>query len=677
MASPQHSSLKLRVFLLTAVTVAATVVAALFVTMVLADGIAEDAVRADLVRAGSVRASLELQRFEELELIARLFVGDPYLAAYFAEAASSGDSFSILDLLAERQADLGFDFAIALDPEGSVLGRTDVPGGAGRDLSEEPLVRRALEEFAVYGVWSERGELYNAVAVPITSGPNLAGFLIAGFAIDDVAALDMKRVADTEVVFFSLGEGEPGAVAGTVDAAVSSDLAAAFATQSADELAEPFELDAGGERWLALFHGLSDADGGEVGAVFSLASLDREKAPYRRIGWVIGLVGLAAMLLASTALFLLSRRALEPLGRLADAAKAAAGGDLDVAIEIERKDEVGELGEAFNHLLGELREQRDMSAYLAEIARTLPKGGAQLEREAETLFAEGDPTSITGDEARPSDRPGTREQLVGGRFEILSTLGEGGMGVVYKARDHALDDVVALKTLKSEIYGDALVLERLKSELKLARSVTHPNVLRTYDFGEIDGSPFISMEYVEGIDLEELLATSGRLPYSAGLHVARHLCRGLAAVHAQGVLHRDIKPANLILQPNGNAKLMDFGIARPARDLRAEEKGKIIGTPDYMAPEQVLGNEPTERSDLYSCGVVFYEVFTGRRPFEGGDAKARMVARLREPVAPPGTLRPGLPEALEQLILRCLEPEPEDRYPNVAALLEELEALRA
>ena len=189
------------------------------------------------------------------------------------------------------------------------------------------------------------------------------------------------------------------------------------------------------------------------------------------------------------------------------------------------------------------------------------------------------------------------------RFEILSELGAGGMGVVYKARDRTLNELVALKMLKHDAFAGSEQLERLKDELRLARKISHPNILATFDFGEADGFPFISMEYVRGITLKDLLDQSGSLPLSAGLRLARQLCRGLRAAHSKSVLHRDIKPENMIIEPNGNAKLMDFGIARPIKRSRTTQTqaNALVGTPFYLAPEQLEGVEPDERADIYAA----------------------------------------------------------------------------
>jgi serine/threonine-protein kinase len=267
--------------------------------------------------------------------------------------------------------------------------------------------------------------------------------------------------------------------------------------------------------------------------------------------------------------------------------------------------------------------------------------------------------------------------LLGARFEILALLGTGGMGVVYKARDRELDDLVALKMIKREVAGDRALVERLKSELKLARKITHPHVLRTYDFGDIDGVPFISMEYVRGLTLRAMLEQSGRLPYAAGMRLARQLLSGLAAAHGLDIVHRDIKPENVLLDPLGDVKLMDFGLARPVERIEPgqTQAGWLVGTPHYLAPEQIEGREPDQRADVYACGVVLYEVFTGRLPFGGGNPMEILLQHLNEPPAAPSLYWTEIPRPLEQLLLRCLEKNPNARPAGAATLLAELERL--
>ena len=306
-----------------------------------------------------------------------------------------------------------------------------------------------------------------------------------------------------------------------------------------------------------------------------------------------------------------------------------------------------------------------------------PSATPRLAADAATTIVRGKaPVALPAAHERGDLKPGT---TLGGRYRIISTLGAGGMGVVYKAHDLELDDVVALKMLRPGVLLDSEQLDRLKSEIKLARKITHPNVLRTFDFGEVDGRPYISMEYVRGLTLRYLLGETERVPYSAALRIARQLSAGLGAAHEVGVLHRDIKPENLILEANGNAKLMDFGIARPAR--RAEpghtQPGTFIGTPNYCAPEQLTGEDVDERGDIYACGVVMSEMFCGGLPFSGANTMEIYQAQMRNEPILPSKLWPEIPAELEAVILRCLRRDREERYASARDLNAALTALRA
>lgn len=300
---------------------------------------------------------------------------------------------------------------------------------------------------------------------------------------------------------------------------------------------------------------------------------------------------------------------------------------------------------------------------------TVPRSGAAVLPRA--VATPTRPSRDTGELA-----PGA---TLGGRYRVLSILGAGGMGVVYKAHDLELDDVVALKMLKPGALLDAEQLDRLKSEIKLARRITHPNVLRTFDFGEVNGLPYISMEYVRGMTLRYLLREAKRVPYSAGLRIARQLAAGLAAAHEVGVLHRDIKPENLILEANGNAKLMDFGIARPVRRSTPghTQPGTFLGTPNYCAPEQLAGEEVDERADIYSCGVLMTEMFCGALPYSGSNTMEIYMAQMQTEPTRPSVLWPEIRPELEALILACLKRHRDERPASAAELAMSLAQLRA
>ena len=219
--------------------------------------------------------------------------------------------------------------------------------------------------------------------------------------------------------------------------------------------------------------------------------------------------------------------------------------------------------------------------------------------------------------------PGT---LLSERYRILGRLGKGGMGEVYRANDLRLGQTVALKFLPEATARDPAMLARFYNEVRIARQVTHPNVCRVYDIGDIDGQPFISMQFVDGENLASLLLRIGRLPADKAVEISRRLCAGIAAAHSQGVLHRDLKPANIMIDGRGQVLIADFGLAGIAEDISGADIHS--GTPDYMAPEQLAGKEVSMQSDIYALGLVMYEIFTGKRAFEA-DTLAEML-RLRE-----------------------------------------------
>jgi serine/threonine-protein kinase len=620
-------------------------------------------------------------------------------------------------------------------------------------------------------------------------------------------------------------------------------------------LAMTREVQLAGRPWVASLRPFGTNSDVQVLAV-SLISQDSVLAGYRELQRTMILVGLAMIGAGLLGALLLARRVTEPLKKFSEAAIAASEGDYDQQFERSSGNEISRLGRAFDTLLSDLRERRDMEDFVTDLSRYLPEPGSEaaatrtesgvtqapvhrtvallgldyrsvaadsgdasshikeLERRLATAEAcaegcggrieavmghrvilgfdgedsalealvcsgelaradqqlppmalvcgEADRGSVrtgrlrTGvvlgkpsqqmdlllEEARPGQLllspsvkavlaealdepqpaviagritgnryyslgPGQLASLPGveggidtsttdesassmatggaragdvfaDRYEIEAVLGSGGMGMVYKALDREVEDFVALKTLLPEIASDAHYLESLKEELRLARRITHANVLRTFDFGSYNNTAYISMEYVRGMTLRYLLAQRPQLPYSAGLRISRQLCAGLAAAHEQDVIHRDIKPENLILEAAGNAKLMDFGIARPVAKLATDQAQNVfVGTPRYASPEQMEGKPVDPTADVFASGVLMYEMFTGVAPFAGKDLMEIYTAKLEQKVATPSTVWPDIPPALEQIIMRCLASESDRRYANAAALGRALSKLRA
>jgi len=259
-----------------------------------------------------------------------------------------------------------------------------------------------------------------------------------------------------------------------------------------------------------------------------------------------------------------------------------------------------------------------------------------------------------------------------GRYQIIEELGHGGMGRIYRAVDKKLNEEVALKMIRPEIASEKRTIERFHNELKLARKISHPHVGRMYELLEEKGVHFITMEYVRGEDLKSSIRRFGQLPISKSISIAKQICEGLAEAHKIGVVHRDLKPSNIMVDKEGNAKVMDFGIARSLKTKGITGEGVSVGTPEYMSPEQVVGKEADQRADIYSLGIILYEMMTGRVPFEGETPFSIAAKQKSEQPENPKKLNPRIPEDLSRLILKCLEKDREKRYQGAGEVLSEL-----
>src|SRR6266850_544128 len=264
--------------------------------------------------------------------------------------------------------------------------------------------------------------------------------------------------------------------------------------------------------------------------------------------------------------------------------------------------------------------------------------------------------------------------VLGGRFEILDVLGEGGMGTVYKALDREVDHVVALKLIRPEMAVHPAILARFKQELLTARQVTHKNVIRIHDLSEVDGVKFITMEYVEGCDLRKLLLDNGKLPPEQAVEIVRQVCLALEAAHSAGVIHRDLKPQNVMQDKQGRILVMDFGLARSLASDGMTQTGALLGTIEYMSPEQAMGKQLDGRSDLFTVGLIFYELLTCKMPFKAETAMASLLKRNQERALPAAEIDATIPKGLSDIVSKCLERDLNLRYQSAREILDDLEA---
>jgi len=670
-------SLTVKIFLAVAFLVFLALAAAVEISSYRVRSIAEQTSRKALARAKDAYDNFQEDRYEKLHRALRPVVDN----SGFKALVDEGDAATISNSLKEDQASAtGADFLIVTDPRGVSIVRSDKREWR-HDISDSGLVRKALDGAETQGIWYSEGKLYHAVAAPVVvgegAGTRTLGVLVAAFAIDDRVAENFHDVASADAVFFSnlnkpSDPPRPQVVASTLGGATKSfsraiesrgDLVSAVFQRGM--IVGPMSIDTGEDSYLSLSWPLRLSSGLVVGSVVTLRSLKTELAAFREIEKTLLVVGIAALLLAFVISYLLARRMTGPIGRMVAATEAVRDGKYDVPLPVEQKDEIGILARSFRMMIEELKEKAELEKQIAQLTMG---GNVPVPPPQRTLAIGGSTSPASG--SGPAPRIGS---LFAGRYDIESELGVGGMGIVYKAYDRTLDDAVAIKVLRGEALAqDATLADRFKQEIRLARKITHKNVLRTHDFGETEGMRYLSMEYVRGITLKHLLSQNRLLPTAAGLRIARQICNGLAAAHAAGVIHRDIKPQNILIEPNGGVKIMDFGIARLSEDKGFTATGMVVGTPDYISPEQAKGGALDLRTDVYSAGVVFYEIFSGTLPFEGDSALGVVLKHINEAPPPVESRNPGLDPKIARIVMKSIEKDPDQRYQSMAELSRDL-----
>ncbi|HKC14159.1 MAG TPA: protein kinase [Vicinamibacteria bacterium] len=582
----------------------------------------------------------------------------PGTRALLAEVRAGVETFH--DSARDFARDLGAEIVFFFDSRGALLARSDRTAGeeSGRDFSAVAWVKGPLSDLTESSAFildvKRKKALFLVAAAPVTQGEGrelkVNGVLAAAFPVGDARATELGHLMSGEIAFVANlaargASPETAVVAATAPLrglAFQGILASTGALEPIFGRGEPFgplEFSSRDEGYIATALPIKSGSGEVIAALVVARSKDVELAAFRQIrrgiAWIGALVLLASLPISSA----LARRISHPIEQLAVGAEAIRGGQLDIALPRARGDEVGTLARAFAAMVAELKQKAALEKWVAEVLRR--PGDVTLGSRA-----------VVGEEQAP---PGLGiDKLFAKRYYVLSVLGEGGMGRVYRAHDRDLDEQVALKVLTRSSFGEGTQADEvLKQETRLARMITHPNVVRVYDLGESEGSRFLTMEYVPGTTLSELLDRRGKLDLAPGLQIAKQICRGLAAVHNANVVHGDLKPRNVMVMANGVVKLMDFGVARGSR-IGENKEGILAGSVQYMSPEQARGAVLDARSDLYSAGVSLFEMFTGQRPFESEDRDTLLRMHLHDPPRDPRTLRPELPDALCHAILACL-----------------------
>lgn len=587
------------------------------------------------------------------------------------------------------------------DNAGARLAKSDDPAAPrGEDMTRSPLVAGALEgrTMAGFGVSGDTAVM-QVVAVPIKqdldkSNSRVSGVILAAQPVGDSLATAIGEATGSEVAFYVIDSvGRPHVAGSTIERADRDGLQKAIgermlrdapaktdsSTSSAGAMGaagKSTDIQLGGREYVGQSTPLLSARGTPVGGFLALRSLDAELAPFNALKRTLLITGALGLLAAFLLSGVVAQQIVRPVKALVAATRRAADGDYAAEIPAGGSDEIGTLADAVRRLLGDLRDKQALVDFLGGsqgVANTtVMRENATLPRDLDATIPMHGAGAPPGGELQPG-------QSLGVRYEVKALLGAGGMGMVYRAVDRELQEVVAIKTLKPElIASDTTALERFKSEIRLARKISHRNVVRTHDLGESRGLYFITMEFVEGKSLKELVRQRGRLPVQVMLPIAKQLCRALEVAHEAGVIHRDIKPQNMVVEGDGTLKVMDFGIARLATRTPAQgltEVGTVIGTPEYMAPEQLLGEEIDARADIYAAGVVMYECLMGKPPFEADSPIVLLAKALEETPVAPHAIHSDIPTGLSALVMRAMARDRNARPISAKALHDALEAL--
>ena len=619
------------------------------------------------------------------------------------------DFSALRESLLHNLANLKSDVAMVIRPSGALLSCTT--DGAKQDYTDVGIVAQAMHPDlaarqgqpgpAYRGYFRiEEGDyqgLYHGVARRFEApGGELLGVMVVATRIGNATAVALR---DRAMVLFKAGDpsGHVALLCGRMVAGSTftrpDDLRAvtnwvagpagedARRTLAHQAMTSPIHVQLEGQDHLGMLCAMQGSAPGLELAELVTVPLAPFLRPFHMIQEAILWVGLLAMGLGLILALRTAHAVTAPLAGLTRAMAALAEGDRPNLPPAPGRDEVGDLSRAFRTLLAELKAKDELLHALEQIrsAQGSHSGpGLTLTVPEDTIMLGAtDDTRTQGTGPGPGPEPLVlrKGDRLGDRYRVERILGSGGMGVVLKARDEKLEEDVALKLIRPELGGNAIYLEQLKQEIKLARRISHRHVLRTHDFGEAEGRPFVTMEYLHGVTLRQLMDGQPGLPLPLVLRIGRQVAEGLEAAHQEGVVHRDIKPQNIMFNRKGDVKIMDFGLAAPLEQRGTDAQGQVFGTPRYMAPEQVRGEPVDLRTDLYALGVLLFELATGVPPFEAPDIPQLLRLHLEAPAPDVRALKPGLPEAFSLLVRQLLAKDKADRPGHagvVAALLSSL-----
>ncbi|NRB37582.1 MAG: protein kinase [Pseudomonadales bacterium] len=694
-----------------------------------ADTVANNSIDKALKRSSVIIQTKIHSRFSAIQETAKNLARDGRILPRVYE----GDALTLQDLSLEFKKSLDFDMLFFTDAEGQILARSDRPEAIGSSVAgRSALFDSALDGMPAQGVLVSQGKLLQIVTVPIFD--NVAKDVVRGtvalaYEISPSIADEIHTLTSSQIglfIFTRNAQRQIDAVKSIylTDAELQPSLYDYFSQQE-QQWQSILDLD-GGEKALNFhlnneeFHGvaipLAKNGGGNLGFILAMQSRTELLQPFVKIQQQVISVGILGLIIACFIAWFIAYRISRPIIKLVAITRDIARGDYPQSTTIEtRRDEVGLLFNAVLKMGKSLKEKSDLENYLAQLSEDLGEEidlfdndienslESHLEKssatdKAETVMATIETGSATVIDTHVSEKvlTGNRQhsatkdpqsilpegKMINNRYRIIKLLGVGAAGQVYLALDNDLNEKIALKMLDPNTFDQA-ESEQFKQEIRLARRITHRNIIRTFDLGRCNGSHYISMEYVHGYDLNALIKMKGALDIAIGVLMAKQICSAVAAAHEQGIIHRDLKPSNMMVNRQGIIKIMDFGLAMQikASDVNQQQANdqplaaKVSGTPNFMAPEQFLGQPLDQRSDIYAIGVILYIIFSGKPPFKADNFAAYAQCHLMEkPPSLSAEINLSTP-ALQEIIHKCMQKEMDARYASIKELMEDLQKI--
>lgn len=627
------------------------------------------------------------------------------------------ESATLQDLSYEFESVLEFDILFFTAADGEILARSDRPEAIGFNMAgKSQLFDNALAGIPARGFLVSQGKPMQIVVHPIYD--NVAKDVIRGtvalaYELSAEIAREINALTASDISFAIFTRDDNREINGArttyntndqlgakLDEYFSENPSAWQALIEGQERFRDLKISFSNEEYYSVIHVLSNDDRRPLGFVITLRSRNELMEPFIEIQKSVFIIGVLCLLVASVFAWVFAQRISKPIITLANMTTRIQEGKyldtLDANKAPKRHDEIGLLYQAFTRMGKALQEKAELENYLAQMSDELDTSSAVAfasqsgSTENSTSDAAKDTEDTAPDEDKTlvhmssgsisSEKPQGNDEIVEDideRYAIIRRLGAGAFGTVFLAQDRALDEKVAIKMMPRDLFNKQQTIN-FKEEIRLARQITHRNIIRTFDFGQWQDYYYITMEYVLGYDLGALLKNKGAFNTHIGLIMAKQICSAMNAAHEQGIIHRDLKPANMMINRQGILKIMDFGLAMKVQENISNNNSAtnlIAGTPRYMAPEQFFNWNLDERTDIYSIGIILYALFTGTPPFTAKDSETLGHMHLKKAPKPLSEHVNNMPKDLEWLILKALAKEPKDRFQSVREMIDALNAV--